>query len=141
MGSRDCFACGQDNPIGLHLDFKCHDGYVECQLVLEQRFAGWNDIAHGGITATVLDEAASYVPYCMGFVTVTARLDIKYLSPIRVGEELTVQGRFVERRRQIIEADASIRDGSSDLKASARAKLMILGEHSDQEIDILEFLR
>ncbi|WP_298211287.1 PaaI family thioesterase [Ferrimicrobium sp.] len=130
MGEANCFACGASNPIGLHLAFSGTDGIVQAKYQAERRFVGWDDVLHGGITATILDEAASYVPYSMGYVTVTARLEVRYSLPIRVDEVLLIEGRFLSQRRKVVEAESEIRDEQGVLRASAMAKLMILGERS-----------
>lgn len=130
LGEENCFACGRKNPIGLHLEFSGSDGVVRAEYRAERRFVGWDDVLHGGITATMLDEAASYVPYSMGFVTVTARLEVRYSLPIRVDELLAIEGRFLGRRRRVVDAESEIRDERGVVRASAAAKLMILGERS-----------
>jgi uncharacterized protein (TIGR00369 family) len=106
----------------------------------EERFVGWDDVLHGGVTATILDEAASYVPFSMGFVTVTARLEVRYSLPIRVDEELTIEGRLIDRRRNVVRAESDIRDRDGTVRASAVAKLMILGERGDGAPSAKEFL-
>lgn len=131
MGEQNCFACGGDNPVGLHLEFAGADGHVRATYRAEDRFVGWDDILHGGITATILDEAASYVPYSRGFVTVTARLEVRYSLPIRVNEVLAVEGNLVDRRRNVVRAESTIRDGAGVVRASATARLVILGERGD----------
>jgi uncharacterized protein (TIGR00369 family) len=154
LGEVNCFACGAKNPIGLHLTFvtgegvivniddasETGDGIVRASYEVEERFVGWDDVLHGGITATILDEAASYVPYSMGFVTVTARLEVRYVLPIRVGELLSIEGHFVERRRNVVKADSSIRDDQGTLRASAQAKLMILGQRGVDAVGASDFL-
>ncbi len=140
MGEENCFACGNKNPIGLHLAFDGIDGVVQATYRAERRFVGWDDVLHGGITATILDEAASYVPYSMGFVTVTARLEIRYSLPIRVDELLSIEGRFIDRRKSVVQAEAIIRDVEGVVRASASGKLFILGERGTHTAGAKQFL-
>ncbi|MCL5052650.1 MAG: PaaI family thioesterase [Gammaproteobacteria bacterium] len=140
VGEENCFACGGKNPIGLHLEFDGVDGIVHATYRAEQRFVGWDDVLHGGITATILDEAASYVPYSMGFVTVTARLEVRYSLPIRVDEVLSIEGRFIDRRRNIVQAESVIRDADGVVRASALAKLAVLGERGAEVRGARQFL-
>jgi acyl-coenzyme A thioesterase PaaI-like protein len=140
MGSRDCFACGSENPTGLHLHFTQVDGGVRTTTVLKERFGGWHGIAHGGVTATLLDEAASYVGYVMGLVTVTARLEVRFSKPVPLNVPLALHGWLVGRRRTLIDAAADLRY-DDDLLASARATLMVLGEHTGEEVSIEQYLK
>lgn len=136
MGARGCFACGPDNPCGLHLVFGGEAGEVTASLVLDERYAGWASIAHGGITATLLDEAASYVPHSMGLVTVTARLEVRYSRPVPIGQPLSLRGHFVARRRSVVEATSELKTEAGELLAFARAKLMVLGDLTGDEEDV-----
>ena len=54
-----CFACGKDNPHGMHLKFFLDDDgrHFVCRFRLSDRFWGPPKHAHGGIIATILDEA------------------------------------------------------------------------------------
>jgi len=55
-----CFACGTDNPIGLHLHFYRLGNAVCTDITLGKYHEGWQDIAHGGIISTLLDEVMSW---------------------------------------------------------------------------------
>ena len=54
-----CFACGPANPDGLKLKFSYSPDrhFVKSILHLDKRFQGATGFAHGGIIATLLDEA------------------------------------------------------------------------------------
>ena len=52
-----CFACGRDNPIGLHLDdFSLDEGEVAARFLPRSDYRGSAGGLHGGVTATALDE-------------------------------------------------------------------------------------
>ncbi|MDI3298207.1 MAG: PaaI family thioesterase [Bacillota bacterium] len=119
-----CFACGTENPHGLHLRVqRSADGWEEARFTPEPWHAGWPGIVHGGLVCTLMDEVMAYVAYHDGEPAVTARMSIEYRHPVRVGEPVTVRARRVGGRRQLIETEAEIRDASGTLLASARATL------------------
>jgi hypothetical protein len=63
-GPNRCFACGADNPDGLHLEFLlAPDGSVVCFPAVSESFVGYPGYLHGGIIATLLDEAMSKAPF------------------------------------------------------------------------------
>ncbi len=58
-GARQCFACGDDNPIGMHLEGIRREG-DEVRAILRPRpeFQSYPGMLHGGLSATALDEAS-----------------------------------------------------------------------------------
>jgi acyl-coenzyme A thioesterase PaaI-like protein len=55
-----CFGCGPANPTGLHLEFLiAPDGAVVSFPAVGENFEGHPGYLHGGIIATLLDEAMS----------------------------------------------------------------------------------
>jgi len=77
-----CFGCGLDNPTGLRLKFFVDpDKNVVCHFRLARRFAGPPGHAHGGIIATLLDEAMSKSNRARGILAMTRNLEVQYLRP------------------------------------------------------------
>ena len=56
-----CFACGRDNPIGMRLRIELGEGTASTEWVGGDDYVGWSDKLHGGIIATLLDEAQAPV--------------------------------------------------------------------------------
>ena len=56
-----CFGCGEGNPGGMHLKFIRDEAQQRfaSHVVLGKRYQGPPGYAHGGIIATLLDEAMS----------------------------------------------------------------------------------
>lgn len=95
-----CFACGRDNPIGLHLDdVSMDDGVVSASFQPRSDYRGAGTSLHGGIAATALDEILVWAGLLAEHVmTVTGRMEIRYRKPVEVTETLTVRARVDERR-------------------------------------------
>src|SRR3954471_8158392 len=57
--TRGCFVCDRDNPRGLHLSSFVDPatGRVTIDFAPRREHAGFEGLVHGGITATVVDEA------------------------------------------------------------------------------------
>ena len=56
-----CFACGERNPDGLRLRIEYPSpGRCRIEFVPPKKFQGWQGILHGGIIATILDEAFAH---------------------------------------------------------------------------------
>ena len=95
-----CFGCGLENPTGLRLKFFVDaDKNVVCHLRLARRFAGPPGHAHGGIIATLLDEAMSKSNRARGILAMTRHLEVQYLRPVPLGQPLTLTARHLDTPR------------------------------------------
>jgi acyl-coenzyme A thioesterase PaaI-like protein len=92
-----CFACGTANPIGLNLQFYRNDKMICSDITLGKYHEGWENIVHGGIISTLLDEVMSWtIMYFKRSFFVTRKMQVKYVRPVAVGRPLNVRGRLLE---------------------------------------------
>ena len=105
-----CFACGQLNAHGLHLDLHVTGDTCWTELTLETDFQGWEGIAHGGIIATILDEVMAWALASADAWGYTARMSIEYRRPLPVGARIRGEGRLVERRRRLLTTSGRLLD-------------------------------
>ena len=88
-----CFGCGDDNDAGLHLQFFVDaDQRVLCRVRLARQFQGPPGHAHGGIIATMLDEAMSKANRHRNIVAMTRHMSIDYLRPVPLESDLVLEG-------------------------------------------------
>jgi uncharacterized protein (TIGR00369 family) len=102
-----CFGCGQANETGLRLEFfLADDGSVVCPTTIPNNFEGPPDFVHGGIIATLLDEAMSKSVRALGLTSLTSQLEIAYHYPVHSGKPIRLEGRLVrsEGRKHWAEA-------------------------------------
>jgi uncharacterized protein (TIGR00369 family) len=64
-----------------------------CKFKLARRYQGPPGHAHGGIIATILDEAMGKVNKFSNVVALTRTMNVEYLKPVPLGKQLTVIGR------------------------------------------------
>ena len=117
-----CFACGKDNDQGMKLKFYFDEDSRQaiCKFRLGQRFTGPPGHAHGGIIATILDEAMGKVNKLRSVVGLTSSLAIEFLKPVPLGKTLLVEGleRDVQGRRHFNVAE--IRDQDDTVLARSQ---------------------
>ena len=65
---------------------------MECEFQMPRRFEGPPGHLHGGIIATVLDEAMGKVNRQKGIVALTRRMSVDYLQPVPLGVKLRAVG-------------------------------------------------
>jgi uncharacterized protein (TIGR00369 family) len=102
-----CFGCGPANTTGLRLEFfLAPDGSVVSFPNVAPAFDGHPGYLHGGIIATLLDEAMSKAVRALGKMAMTRKIEIEYLRPVPSGVVLRLEGRIVgnEERKHWIEA-------------------------------------
>lgn len=109
MQKNHCFACGKNNPEGMRLKFAYdeeRDCFV-CRFRLGKRFTGPPGHCHGGIIATILDEAMGKVNKLRHVVAVTSQITVNYLKPVPLNKPLRVESReaSVSGRRHINKAE------------------------------------
>ena len=95
------------------------DGRLETRFRPRAIHGGWEGVFHGGLMATLLDEAMLAHLYLRNVHAATASLEVRYAAEVRLGEEILVhawessqKGRLhtmeaVARREETIVARAS----------------------------------
>lgn len=126
-----CFACGTDNPIGLNMQFYRMKDAVCSDITLGNNHEGWENMAHGGIISTLLDEVMSWtVLYFKRTFLVTRKMDIKYIKPVPLSVPLTARGKILdEPGNSKIEVRGEIVDAAGKLLVRSRGEFVMLAEN------------
>ncbi|MFQ5880237.1 MAG: PaaI family thioesterase, partial [Dehalococcoidia bacterium] len=107
--ARYCFGCGRRNPYGLRLAFRLVGRRVETEFTPRPEHQGFPGVAHGGITATLLDEAMGWAAYALGILAFTARMETRFRQPLLIDKPVSVTGELVKERGRLLQARAEIR--------------------------------
>jgi uncharacterized protein (TIGR00369 family) len=128
--SNHCFGCGGANDFGMKLAFDQDNANrrVVGKFVLGPRYQGGGGNLHGGIIAVLLDEAMGKVCRFRNVRAVTAEMNIDFVRPIRVDQEITVEAFETAFRGRNIFQWGEIRDADGQLLARGRARFVVLGE-------------
>ncbi len=121
-----CFACGQDNPIGLKLIFRFEDGKSKAEFTPGPYHQSWNGVFHGGLMAACLDEAFGYVLYFQGIKGMTAKMEMRIRQTVRTGEKIFLTGEVKKRTRKLIETYAKAEKEDGTLAAEGTASMYIM---------------
>jgi uncharacterized protein (TIGR00369 family) len=125
-----CFGCGGDNTGGMKLTFEQDNvnRRIVGRFVLGERYQGGGGFAHGGIIATLLDEAMGKVCRFREVRAVTAELTVEYLKPVNVQNEIIVEGRETEMKGRNIFMTGEIRDSAGAVLAKSRARFVVIAQ-------------
>jgi len=123
-----CFACGKNNADGMRLKF-AYDEERDCFLCrfrLRKRFTGPPGHAHGGIIATILDEAMGKVNRLREVVALTSQITVDYLRPVPLNRPLRVESREISVRGRRHIHMAEILNDKNEVLARSRGTFIAI---------------
>lgn len=131
MKKNYCFACGKDNPGGMHLKFVLdHDRQrFVSRFRLSKRYTGPPGYCHGGIIATILDDAMSKLNKLRDVVAATSQMTVEYLRPVPLHRALRVESRALGKRGSRLTHAAEILDEEGSVLARSRGVFKIIDPH------------
>lgn len=123
-----CFGCGGANAHGMKLSFEAdaETHRVTGRFCIGADFQGSMGILHGGIIATLLDEAMGKLCRLNDVRAVTAELTVQYLKPIQVDQEILVEASEVSREGRQMYHQGEIRDTAGKVLARGRARFVVI---------------
>lgn len=131
--SNNCFVCGSGNPIGLGIRFRLEDGLCRAEFTPGDHHIGWDRVVHGGILFAAMDDVMANWLYLQGIHGFTARCDLRFRRPVTVGTTLSLTGRPVHKRGQMVTMQARAEDvAGNTLFAECEARFMISQEHLEK---------
>ncbi len=117
--------CGTENPFGLKLTFSRSEGKVTSEFVPSPPYQGYRNRVHGGIIASVLDEAMIQAAATEGIPSVTAEIRVRFKRPLMIDEETKIEAEITRKSVRLLEASARmIHRRSGTIVAEASAKLL-----------------
>ncbi len=90
-------------------------------------YQGSGGVLHGGIIALLLDEAMGKLSRFAEVRAVTAELNIEYLKPIHVDQEIFVEAFQAERKGRQFYHQAEIRNAAGVVLARGRGRFVAIG--------------
>ncbi len=129
QNTKMCFVCGVKNSLGLNASFyEVDSGELVAVVNPAPEHQGYPGRLHGGIAAAILDETIGRT-ITMGKESevwgVTLELNIKYLKPIPINEEIKVVAKLIEDKR-IFRGTGKIILANGEIAAEAEGKYLRL---------------
>lgn len=88
-----CFGCGPRNPYGLKMKFYSDEKVVVSWVTVPEHLCGWDNLVHGGVITTILDEIMSWSAiYLLKRFILTKSIRVDFLKPLCVGQRLRAEG-------------------------------------------------
>lgn len=121
---RRCFACGPDNTEGMQLQFTYGDGSARTTFLPKRYFGGWTTMLHGGIVATLLDEAMAHAAIAAGVRAVTGRLEVRFRKAAPIDRPLIAEGRLEGRRGRLLTLSATVSGQDGTIYAEGQGRFV-----------------
>jgi acyl-coenzyme A thioesterase PaaI-like protein len=118
-----CFVCGKSNPVGLKVEFTRTENGVKADFFGGKNLQGYKDIVHGGIIATLLDEASVKALLFREIKAVTAEITLRFKNPLFINEHAIINAEIKHERGRIYEVRSEIKKVNGDIIAKSTAKL------------------
>ena len=126
MSESMCFGCGQNNPIGLRLDFQWDGKTARTEFTPTKVYQGWPGVVHGGIITSMLDEAMAYACRFDGMNCVTSKMQIRFRRPALTDESLIITGSITKKTDRWVWTKASLSLPDGTLVAEGTAAQFII---------------
>ena len=135
--SKGCFVCGSagDNPRSLAVDILWNEEEenTEINLSPDSTWCGYEGIVHGGIIASVFDDAMAWaVKKELGTWAMTGEMSIRYLRPVREGRAYVVKGKVDKRTGRRVNASGVLTDSEGKKMAEATALFLRMPSRGDE---------
>jgi uncharacterized protein (TIGR00369 family) len=120
-----CIVCGRENVHGLHLSLHVdtQSGIVSADFTPRPEHIGFEGIVHGGVLATVLDEAMVWAATWAGKrFCVCGELNVRYRQSGRIGVPIQVKAKIEAVRSRLIETSGSIMGTDGTIFCTATGK-------------------
>ena len=126
LDASKCFVCGPENNIGLKLKFRLDGDICRSEFTPKVEHCGYDDVTHGGIIFSVLDDVMANWIYLKGIRAYTAKCDIRYKDNLKIGTKVNVEGQCIKRRNRLILMEGKmVREDTGDTVAETQASFMI----------------
>jgi acyl-coenzyme A thioesterase PaaI-like protein len=122
-----CFACGEEQPHGMHLAARAGEGVsVTAEFTVQPAHQGAPGLAHGGVLVSALDETLGSLNWLLRVIAVTGRLESDFVRPVPVGSTLHLSARCTAVAGRKIYSSAEGRIGGPDGPVAVRADALFV---------------
>ena len=126
-----CFGCGPENPQGLHLRFDVEHSDPAAIIAtaiarLTRVHEGPPGFIHGGIIATLMDEAMSKLNRPLNLLAMTRHMEVDYLRPAPLETDLQLVARHLHREGRKVFHAAELHAPDGTVLARAKGLFLVI---------------
>ncbi len=126
-----CFVCGPNNPAGLGVNFRLEGELCVAQFTPAKEHMGYDNVTHGGIMFSLLDDVMANCLWLQGIACFTGRAEIRYREQLPIGTPVQLEGRCLKRKGRLAQMQGRIvRVDSGAVVAETTASFMLTPDAS-----------
>lgn len=124
---RECFGCGAENAAALGVVNNVVGEVAEARMRFGREHQGPPGFVHGGLLATLLDEAMGTVPFNGAGIRFTADMTVRYRRPTPIDTDLVCRARVSEASLRGFTVSATIvaADAETEVLVEASATYVL----------------
>ncbi len=127
----NCLVCGRGNVHGLKLNLYVDEsaGIVRTRFTPQPHHVGFDGVVHGGVIATVLDEAMVWAATWSGRrFCLCGEMTVRFRRKIAIGEHVDVEASVLAARAKLVKTVGTVFSSSGELLAESSGKYVPLEE-------------
>ena len=102
-------------------------GYAKVKLELKKEFLNWENMIHGGIIATLLDQAFGCACNTLEYIHVAIQMNIHFLAAAPVGETIYAESRVIHAGKRVGASEMTVIDSNGKTIARATGTTVSMG--------------
>jgi acyl-CoA thioesterase len=120
----DNSACA--SSMGMKLMELSH-GYAKVELQLKEEFLNWDNMIHGGVIATLLDQAFGCACNTLEYQHVAVQMNVHFIAAARVGDTIFGESRVLHAGKRVGASEMAVFDSTGKTIAKATGTTVGLG--------------
>jgi acyl-CoA thioesterase len=122
-----------NSPCAVHLGMslvELSSGYAKVKLELKREFLNWENMIHGGVIATLLDQAFGCACNTLENIHVAVQMNIHFLAAASVGETIYAESRVLHAGKRVGASEMTVFDSQGKTIARAMGTTVSMGPRS-----------
>ena len=138
--SAGCLVCGYSNPHGLHLHLHVDTdtGAVHVEFTPGEEHIGFEGIIHGGVIATIVDEAMVWAATWAGNrFCVCGEMSVRFRQSAQVGRKILITAKAGSVRAKLIQCSSEVTDDRGVLSTASGKYIPVSPDRHDAVMQTL----
>lgn len=102
-------------------------GYAKVKLELKQEFLNWENMIHGGVIATLLDQAFGCACNTLENIHVAIQMNIHFIAAAKVGDTIYAESRVLHAGKRVGASEMNVFDSKGKIIARATGTTVSMG--------------
>ncbi len=103
------------------------EGYAKVELTLKEDFLNWDNMIHGGIISTLLDQAFGCACNTLENIYVAIQMNIHFLAAASVGETIYAESKVLRAGKKVGTSEMTVFDSKGKTIAYATGATVCMG--------------